>query len=142
MRFSWEEFERLPIRYDPVGEKLVNKFGPSGVIGLLLNALKTDRDGPKEVEDISVATLDRLLGDPKYAPNTLNFIKDEVRDKSEAELAALRDWLVARYGGPTHEKNSTIRPRGWEAAKDAAQTVPPELGAWPNRAFLGEGSVR
>ncbi len=120
LRMSWDEFDRVATRFDPVKESLDNKFGPEGLSGLLMNGLQKDRGGPKEVEDISVATLDRFRADPNYRPATLNFIKDDLEGRSETELDALRDWLVARDGGPTHEIGSTLRPRDWEPPKNAA----------------------
>ncbi len=120
LRISWEEFDRVATRFDPAKESLDNKFGPAGFSGLLMNKLQQEREGPKEVEDISVATLDRYRADPDYRPNTLNFIKDDLDDRSKTELDALRDWLVARDGGPTHEIDSTLRPRDWAAPQNAA----------------------
>jgi hypothetical protein len=35
-------------------------------------------------------------------------------------VAALRDWLVARDGGPTHERGEVTRPRDWAPPRDAA----------------------
>lgn len=119
LRMSWDEFDRVATRFDPVKEPLDNKFGPAGLSGILMNNLQMDREGPKEVEEISVATLDRFRADPDYRPNTLNFIKDDLEGRSETELNALRDWLVARDGGPTHEVGSTLRPRDWEPPKNA-----------------------
>ncbi len=120
LRIDWSEFDRVATRFDPVKEALTNKFGPAGLSGLLLNGLQVDRDGPKEVQDISVATLDRFRADQAYRPNTLNFVADDLKDKPVTELEALRDWLVARDGGPTHEVDSTLRVREWEAPRNAA----------------------
>jgi hypothetical protein len=66
-----------------------------------------------------VATLDRFQNDPSYRPATLNFIRDDLQNKPTTELAALRDFLVMRDGGPTHEVDSTLRPRDWEAPRNA-----------------------
>lgn len=120
LNMSWTEFDRYATRFDPCREHLNNKFGPAGFMGLLLNKLKASRPGPKEVEEIAVATLDRIQRDPLYRPETLNFILDDVLHRPAREIAALRDWLVARDGGPTHELDSTIRPRDWERPKDAS----------------------
>ena len=119
LRMSWDEFDRVAMRFDPVREALDNKFGPVGLSGLLMSLQKVDRDGPKEVEDISVAAFDRFRTDSTYRPNTLNFVRDDLADQPASELDALRDFLVARDGGPTHETDSTIRPRGWEAPRNA-----------------------
>ena len=120
LNINWTAFDDLATRFDPCKEHLNNKFGPAGFMGYLLNKIKTHRDGPKEVEEIAVATLDRIQNDPDYRPQTLNFVLDEALEKPATEIAALRDWLVARDGGPTHELGSTIRPRPWEPPKDAA----------------------
>ncbi len=118
---DWVEFDRVAERFDPANEELSNKFGPVGLSGAALNAIKADREGPKEVEDLSVATLDRFMHDPLYRPESLNFVKDDLSGRSRSELAALRDWLVARDGGPTHELDSFIRPRPWAPLRDAAE---------------------
>jgi uncharacterized protein (DUF2235 family) len=120
LRMSWAEFDRVATRFEPTKEALDNKFGPAGFSGLLMNALKVDRGGPKEVEDLSVAAFDRFRTDPHYRPNSLNFVADDLHDRPATELDALRDFLVARDGGPTHEEGSSIRPRPWEAPKNAA----------------------
>jgi len=120
LRIDWREFDRVATRFEPVKESLNNKFGPAGLSGLIMNNLQIDRDGPKEVEDVSVATLDRFRADPDYRPATLNFVRDDLHQRPASELDALRDFLVARDGGPTHEIDSTIRPREWEAPRNAA----------------------
>ncbi len=119
LRISWPEFDRVATRFDPANEALANKFGPAGLSGLFMNALQVDRDGPKEVEDIAVATLDRFRADTEYRPDTLNFVRDDLQGRSATELDALRDFLVARDGAPTHEVGSTLRPRDWEPLKNA-----------------------
>jgi uncharacterized protein (DUF2235 family) len=119
LRMTWTEFDRVATRFEPAKEALNNKFGPVGISGLLLNGMQVDRDGPKEVEDIAVATLDRFRADADYRPNTLNFVKDDLSGRSDTELDALRDWMVARDGGPTHEVDSTLRPRDWEPPRNA-----------------------
>ncbi|PJI92207.1 uncharacterized protein (DUF2235 family) [Yoonia maricola] len=120
LRIDWGEFDRVAVRFDPVTEALDNKFGPVGISGFLLNGLQACRSGPKEVEDIAVATLDRFRADAGYRPDTLNFVKDDLEGRAVSELDALRDFLVARDGLPTHEVDSSLRPRGWEAPRNAA----------------------
>ena len=132
LKLSWEQMDHEAERRDPVNGKLDNKFGPVGLFSML-NFKKVDRNGPKETQDLSVASLDRLRGKPDYRPETLNFVRDEVVDKPEHEFAALRDMLVARDGGPTHELGSTLRPRDWEPPKDAAQDHPHSDGWPPNK---------
>jgi uncharacterized protein (DUF2235 family) len=119
LRVSWTEFDRVAARLDPIKESLDNKFGPAGLSGAILNKLEEHREGPKEVEEISVATLDRFCNDPDYRPHTLNFVKDDLEGRSRTELEALRDWLVARDYSPTHEVDSILRPRDWAAPKNA-----------------------
>lgn len=119
LRMSWAEFDRVAPRFDPIREHLTNKFGPVGLSGALLSAIKTERDGPREVRDVSVAMLDRLQGDPSYRPEGIQFIRDELLDRPATELGALRDWMVARDGGPTHEVDDVTRPRSWEPPRDA-----------------------
>ncbi|WP_296424221.1 DUF2235 domain-containing protein [Yoonia sp.] len=120
LAISWEEFDRVAGRFAPHKDPLINKFGPVGLSGAFLNTIKAHRDGPKELENLSVAALDRVQHDPSYRPQTLNFVLDDLRDKPASEIAALRDWLVARDGGGTHEVDGTLRPRGWEPPRDAA----------------------
>ena len=122
LRLSWEELDRVAPRFDPVKEPLRNKFGAGGLLGLL----KADRVGPKEVREVSVASLDRLIHAPDYRPAPLNFVKDDILGKPATELEALRDWLVARDSGPTHEVGQTIRPRDWEPPRNAP--LPSDLG--------------
>lgn len=123
LALDWDEYDRLLGTYNPVKEHLTNKFGPAGAAGFLLNLLKSDRDGPKELDQVSVAALDRMRLNASYRPDTLNFVRDDVDGQPETELAALRDWLVARDGGPTHECDSVVRPRPWDAPRDAALTA-------------------
>lgn len=120
LNMSWTEFDYLGGRFDPCGEKLDNKFGPAGLAGAVLNAAQSHRDGPKELLDLSLAAFDRLAADARYRPPTLNFVRDEIDRQPASELAAIRDWLVARDGGPTHETDSVVRPRPWEPPRDAA----------------------
>ena len=115
LRLSWDEVDRVAPRYDPVKEPLRNKFGSGGLLGLI----QANREGPKEVRDLAVATLDRMVHAPAYRPEPLNFVKDDVLGRPATELGALRDWLVARDGGPTHEVSETVRPRDWEPPKNA-----------------------
>ena len=124
LRIDWDEFDRVANRFAPHLDELDNKFGPSGLMGPLLNAIKTDREGPKELDQLSVAALDRMHHDPGYRPPTLNFVADEISGKSAAEIAAMRDWMVACDGWPTHEVGSTVRPRDWEPPKDARIKFP------------------
>ena len=119
LRLSWTEFDRVAVRFDPVREPLTNKFGPVGLSGMLLNLLKSERDGPREVREMSVALLDRMLADPTYRPAALNFVADDVLARPATEVAALRDWLVARDGGPTHEQGEVTRPRPWAPPRNA-----------------------
>jgi uncharacterized protein (DUF2235 family) len=119
LRLSWPEVDRVAPRLDPVREYLTNKFGPVGLSGALLSAIKTDRDGPKEVRDVSVALLDRVTGDPSYRPPGISFVRSELLDRPATEVAALRDLLVARDGGPTHEVDGITRPRDWEPPRNA-----------------------
>lgn len=130
LNISWSEFDRLATRLAPQSEDLCNKFGPSGLLGFVLNALTKDRDGPKELEDLSQASFDRYLDDTSYRPSALRFLRDELDGKNASELASIRDWLVARDGGPTHEPGSVIRPRGWEPPKDAALDHPLDSPLW------------
>ncbi|PUB13193.1 DUF2235 domain-containing protein [Yoonia sediminilitoris] len=116
---DWPEFDKVANRFAPHIDKLTNKFGPAGVSGAMLNTIKKERDGPKELENLSVAALDRLLHDPGYRPETLNFVRDDLRDQPQTKTAAIRDWLVARDGGPTHELDSTMRPRPWDLPRNA-----------------------
>jgi len=119
LNIDWDQFDRVANRFAPHLDELDNKFGPTGITGSLLNPWKTDRDGPKEVEDLAVAAFDRMVTQPTYRPATLNFVVDEINDKTAAELEAMRDWMVARDGWPTHEVDSTLRPRDWEPPRDA-----------------------
>ena len=116
---NWEEFDRVAHRLDPVDEKLTNKFGPSGLSGLLLNAIKKDRRGPVSLDEVSVATLDRLIDDPGYRPKTLDHIKSSILNRPATEVAAIRDWKVAKDAGPTHERGQHVRPRDWEPPQNA-----------------------
>ncbi len=126
LNLSWTEFDHVAQRFAPAIDDLDNKFGPVGVSGLLLNTIKASRSGPKEVENLSVAAFDRVVGDPNYDPETLNFVLDDLRGKPASATAAIRDLLVAQDGGPTHEVGSTLRPRHWEPPRDAplAETRP------------------
>ncbi len=119
LKVDWVAFDECATRYAPVKDRLNNKFGPAGFAGLLLNFFKTHRDGPKELENLSVAALDRVHLDWGYCPQTLNFVLDDLRGRPETAIDALRDWLVARDGGPTHEPDSTLRPRLWEPQRNA-----------------------
>lgn len=119
LNIDWAEFDQVASRFAPHTDALSNKFGPAGVSGAMLNLLKKDREGPKEVENLSVAAFDRIQEDDKYGEPVLNFVLDDLRAKTATKLAAMRDWLVARDGGPTHETDSTMRPRGWEPPKNA-----------------------
>ncbi|WP_083480289.1 DUF2235 domain-containing protein [Loktanella sp. 5RATIMAR09] len=98
LRIDWTEFDRVATRFDPIHEALENKFGPSGLSGLFLNKLKVDRDGPKEVEHIAVATLDRFCADQGYRPNTLNFVKDDLEGRATTELNAPRNAALPSDG--------------------------------------------
>lgn len=119
LEIDWPEFDKVANRFAPHKDALTNKFGPVGVSGALLNGFKKDRDGPKELENLSVAGIDRMTQDPSYRPATLNFIADDLRDQPQVKVAAMRDWLVARDGGPTHELGSTMRPRPWDLPRNA-----------------------
>lgn len=118
LRLSWDEIDRVAPRFDPVNEKLRNKFGPTG-LGALLNAVKAQRDGPPEVRDVSVAAFDRFMRDPGYRPEQMKTVAAELRNRSATEMEALRDWLVSRDGGPTHEVGEIIRPRSWAQPRNA-----------------------
>jgi uncharacterized protein (DUF2235 family) len=121
---DWVEFDRVANRFAPHIDELRNKFGPSGVFAPFLNTLKADREGPKELNALSVAALDRFVTDPSYRPPTLKFVADQLQNGSTTELAAIRDWLVACDGWPTHEIDSTLRPRDWELPRDASMESP------------------
>ncbi len=110
LRLSWEEFDRVAWRFD-VDEALTNKFGPVGLSGMLLNTVKDRRDGPREVQDTALATLDRVDRDAGYRPEQLNFVLDDLLEKPAEEVAAMRARMIARDGGPTHETESHLRPR-------------------------------
>jgi len=124
LNIDWEEFDRVANRFAPHLDDLDNKFGPTGLFAPLLNTWKLDRDGPKEVMDLSVAALDRMMHDPDYRPPTLNYVADDVANKTAAECEVMRDWMVARDGWPTHERNDRTRPRDWEPPKDARIKFP------------------
>ena len=119
LEIDWDEFDRIANRFAPHIDDLDNKFGPTGLFALLLNTLKKDREGPKELQDLSVAAFDRMVNSGTYRPPTLNFVADDLIGKSPAELEAMRDWMVARDGWPTHEVDATVRPRDWEPPRDA-----------------------
>lgn len=120
LAIDWMAFDQVAPRFAPDTDELTNKFGPVGISGALLNKLKKSREGPKEVENLAVAGFDRVMKDDSYGAPTLNFVLDDLRSIPGTKLAAMRDWLVARDGGPTHEVGSTLRPRGWEPPKNAA----------------------
>ena len=119
LAINWEEFDRVAPRLAPETDELSNKFGPAGISGALLNLIKTDREGPKEVDSLSLAAFDRVQKDEGYGSPVLNFVLDDIRKLSAHKRAAMRDWLVARDGGPTHEIGSTLRPRNWEPPQNA-----------------------
>lgn len=129
LHLSWERMDYEAERRDPARGALDNKFGPVGMFSVL-NKLTAPREGPKETGELSVSALDRMAADSAYRPSTLNFVKDEVVGKPAREIEVLRDWLVARDRGPTHERDTMLRPRFWEAPRDAAQKFPPDDG-WP-----------
>ncbi len=133
LSIDWDEFDRVANRFAPRVDELTNKFGPTGLFAPLLNTLKTDRDGPKELEALSVAALDRFVMDPSYRPPTLNFVADELGNATTTEIAAIRDWLVALDGWPTHEVDSTLRPRDWDPPRDAS-----DLSSFERPAILSD----
>ena len=85
----------------------------SGVVQLFpLSAIKRDREGLFQVGVKTGGTLFYMTRDGIIDLHSS-------AEGNSAKIAALRDWLVARDGGPTHEVDSTIRPRPWEPARDA-----------------------
>ncbi len=110
LRLNWEEFDRLAWRFDPE-EALVNKIGPVGLSGAVLNALKTDRTGPADLSDLSLAALDRFRKDGGYRPKTLDGVYDQLYALSDKEWGDQRGRMIARDGGPTHDLGSFARPR-------------------------------
>ena len=110
LRLSWEEVDRVAWRFD-VDEALTNKFGPVGPAGMLLNMVKDRRDGPRELQDVALATLDRVDRDAGYRPEQLNFVLDDMLGKPAEEMQALRKRMIERDGRPTHETDSHLRPR-------------------------------
>lgn len=119
LAINWAEFDKVAPRFAPDRDELCNKFGPVGVMGAALNTFKSNRDGPKEIEFLSVAAFDRVRRDPEYGRPMLNFVLDDLHNQPVTELEAMRDWLVARDGRPTHEVGKTMRPRSWDPPSNA-----------------------
>lgn len=114
LAIDWKAFDEVAPRFAPDIDDLCNKFGPAGVLGAALNKIKDNREGPKELENLSVAAFDRVRRDPDYGKPMLNFVLDDLHGQEDLKLDAIRDWLVARDGRPTHEVGKTVRPRDWD----------------------------
>lgn len=107
---QWEEVDRVADHFDPMAP-LSNKFGPVNLMGGVLKAVTTDRAGPEEEVDLSLAALDRYLADEGYRPRTLAALKDELFDMDAGERDHLRRLMIERDGGPTHVVGDQVRPR-------------------------------
>lgn len=110
LALNWEDFDREAWRLD-VTENVINKFGPEGFIGELMNKMTADRAGPKDVMDIALATLDRFRKDQGYRPGALEAIYHDLYKLSDKEWGDLRGRMIARDGGATHALGETLRPR-------------------------------
>ncbi|SHG79369.1 Uncharacterized protein, PA2063/DUF2235 family [Cognatiyoonia sediminum] len=110
LSISWEDFDRQAWRFS-VLEKLDNKFGPVGAVNWVLQQSKKDREGPSDIENLSLAAVDRFQLDDEYRPKSLDQIYHELYDLSEAEWGDLRGQMIARDGGPTHDLDDGLRPR-------------------------------
>lgn len=110
LSLSWEDFDRQAWRFS-VLEKLDNKFKQVGFLNRLLELSTRDRQGPTEIDQLSLAALDRFQLDEDYRPKSLDQIYDRLFDLSQEEWNELRGRLIARDGAPTHDLNEIGRPR-------------------------------
>ena len=110
LAINWEDFDRQAWRFD-LNEELINKFGPQGLLGRFLNTMTKDRDGPTEIENLSLAGLDRFRGDQDYRPQSLEQIYHTLYQLNDDEWGELRSQMIARDGGATHTLHEGMRPR-------------------------------
>ena len=110
LHLSWEEFDALPIRFDPCREALCNREGALTLGAKALQMIKTDRPGPDEDDALSLAALDRMTEVPGYRPPGLRRLTDKIGAMTPQARAALRAAIVARDGGPTYLPGSDKRP--------------------------------
>ena len=76
-------------------EKLDIKFGPVGFVNRVLHQFKNDRQGLSELENLSLAALDRFQLDDEYRPESLEQIYHKLYGLSEAEWGDLRGQMIA-----------------------------------------------
>jgi len=110
LSISWEDFDRQAWRLT-VEEDLINKFGPSGILHKALELMTKDRKGPQDIEDLSLAALDRFRTDEGYRPKSLDKVYHNLYQLNDVEWGDLRGQMMARDGGATHGLDHTMRPR-------------------------------
>ncbi len=69
---------------------LHNKGGPKGVLGMMLKAMRSDRPGPVQLQDLSLAALERYRRDPRYRPSSLRLLRNELEGLVASEIDAVR----------------------------------------------------
>lgn len=112
LALDWSELDRVAPFFD-VAERLDNKFGPVGLASIL-NMISKDRGGPKDMQDLSMAALDRCQSDPDYARNpTLRGIYHQLREADAEQIEAIRQARHWADGGHTHRPGEKTRPREW-----------------------------
>lgn len=107
---QWEEVDRVAEHFDVLAP-LENKFERVKLVKSALKAITSDRIGPTEEVELSLAALDRYLADEAYRPATLEALKDELFDMDASERDHLRRLMIERDGGPTHVVGEQVRPR-------------------------------
>jgi hypothetical protein len=110
LAINWEDFDRQAWRFD-VRENVINKFGPEGMLGKCLNLSVKDRNGPKDIEDLSLAAMDRFHSDQDYRPKSLEQVYHSLYELSDDDWGELRSQMIARDGGATHMLDAHMRPR-------------------------------
>ena len=123
---DWARFRAEASFFDVVHEPLDNKFGPSGIAGLL-NAISRNREGPREMSELSMAAVDRWHENESYRRNpVLSQVYADLFGMEPGQREAMREAHRVTDGALTHEPGSTVWPGPpvWAAPEEDQESEP------------------
>lgn len=90
LAIDWARYRTVATDFD-VTTNVDNKFGPTGLASIL-NAMSSDRAGPQDLSELSMAAVDRFFLDKTYWHNpTLAAIYHELRAMTEDQREDMRE---------------------------------------------------
>ncbi|MCF2903488.1 DUF2235 domain-containing protein [Octadecabacter sp. CECT 8868] len=113
LALDWSEMDKVAWHFD-AKDPLDNKFGPVGLSGLLMNGFTKDRVGPKTLDEMSMAAVDRAAEDQTYRRNpSLEKVYPDLHRMTPEQRDAMRAARKWADGGFTHLPDEVTRPREW-----------------------------